>query len=347
MKAKTQKIMTVMVLVSTFTVGLAKADNLVTQKEIHNYVERYLREYKVLVEAYGSALGNLSAFTFCLGYPYKVTGVISRSHGAAIFFEPALSEEILVRTINERIEFYLWPVMKEYSAEDFWELPHGQSNGFGSYVFYANLQIGDGVTPTYAYDGGRNILAILADSYTIQVKPLGRLRIDGTLIYENRMILKGSNEADRWAPETALLDSTLEFLRIARKLALDEAKQKEIECYTLLYAKAEQIQRKLATGAYGDPFNWRLWTIDEDEFWKIAEECGISSETAAKIRKEVLEKYKTQEWFEHPILTHIVIPFLIGIAGTIVFTLFWKPKWWKRRLKKLTKSLRHEKKSKK
>ena len=208
---------------------------------LENYAKTYLQEYKNLVEIYGSGLGNLSQFNFS-GH-YNVFGVISEVHGAAIFLKPSSMESIETKTIQERIEFYVWQVMREYSDDDFWKRQYAQGNEFETYIISANLQIGDGVTPTYFYIGEKTV-ATFTDDYTITVMPLGRLRIDGVLKYKNRMILKGSNDERDWLTEVAVIDATNEFLRIAKNLVLSEAEAKQVEGLAVLRAKAEQIDRK-------------------------------------------------------------------------------------------------------
>jgi hypothetical protein len=325
-----------LIFIVSFAVFYAYFSNLPAPRaeaqRIREYARRYLEEYKNLVEAYGSGLGNLSQFNFYAGYPYHVLGVISEVHGAAVFFNSSSSQTIEIMTIPERIEFRLWPVMKEYSYDTFWEKEYSEENGFTEYVISANLQIGDGKTPTYFYQG-KNTMVIMADEYTIRVMPLGRLRIDGMLIYENRMILKGSNEEKHWLPEVAMIDATNEFLRTAKDVVLAEAELREIQGLTLLRAKAEQIGRNTAKGIYKD--NPMLQYKDEQEFWKMAEEYGIRTETARKIKDEVLVRYTKPYWYK-PIIEHMPEAIINGLIVTglvaIVTALY---KWIKNRANKL------------
>lgn len=161
------------------------------EQRIAEYARTYLREYEDLVQIYGSELANLSQFSFYSGYPYRVLGVVSEVHGAAVFFDSSTTQIVETISTPERIEFYLWPAMKQYSSDTFWQREYAQGNGFETYIISANLQIGDGETPTYFYVGQKTA-ATFSDNYTITVMPLGRFRIDGILRYENRMNLKGS-----------------------------------------------------------------------------------------------------------------------------------------------------------
>lgn len=279
---------------------------MISGKDLEEYTRRYLNEYKVLFETYGSDLGNLSEFDFYSGYPYHVKGVISKAHGAAIFFYSSSEEEIDVETIEERIEFYLWPEMKAW-----WD----NSDTFMVLQEYETVTFDASVWPE-----------------PIKINPGGHFEIYGTLIYENRMVLKGSNQKLKWLPETALIDSTNQFLWIAREKALNEAEIRKIEGYSLLRAKAEEIERKLGTGEYGD--NWRLKLKDEDEFWEIAEEWNIKPQAAREIREDVLGPYLEQpvydpfqEWGK-PIILSLIAAAIYGVIE-------WRFKLLSKRLQKV------------
>lgn len=308
--------------------------SMISPSDLEEYARRYLLEYQILFDTYGSDLGSLSEFEFYSGYPYRVQGVLSNIHGATIFFYSSTEQEIEIQTIDERIEFYLWPVMKDNPPTTFWETESEEApNGFTTYYIRANLQIGDGVTPTF-FIMRKNEVAIFASGECmhgcrIMVEPLGYLKIDGILIYENRMILKGSNDEQDWLPEIALLDATNEFLRLARNAALDEAEIKQIQGLSLLKAKAEQIERNFASGAYED--NWRLRWKDEEEFWQIAKQYGIMEELAQRILEEILKPYLEQE--PNPIIETakwVTISIVVTVIGGLIvawLTGKWKPRF--------------------
>jgi hypothetical protein len=60
--------------------------NMISRENLEEFTRRYLNEYKILFETHGTDLGNLTEFSFYSGYPYRVKGVVSKVHGAAIFF---------------------------------------------------------------------------------------------------------------------------------------------------------------------------------------------------------------------------------------------------------------------
>lgn len=323
-----------------FLVSLTKTAN---EQLIENYAKTYLQEYKNLVETYGSGLGNLSQFN--LSGHYNVVGVISKVHGAAVFIKSSSKGSIETKTIPERIEFYVWEVMKQYSDDDFWERQYAQGNEFETYTVSTNLQIGDGKTPTYFYVGEKTV-ATFTNDYTITVMPLGRLRIDGVLKYENRMILKGSNDERDWSPQVALIEATNEFLRIAKNLILSEAEAKQVEGLAILRAKAEQIERNKATGVYeGNP---TLQSKDEQEFWELAEEYGIYPEAAQEIRNFVKERYIQQPWYQRYIE---ILPeaFIGAVFSTVIvspiLTMVYN-RFLRKKVKRLTKQIRPKKRKK-
>lgn len=248
-------------------VASTRNEGMVSTNDLKVYAKKYLQEYKSLFDSYANELGNLSAFEFYSNYPYRVEGVISTVHGCAIFFYPSSNENIEIKTIDERIEFYLWPQMKAWwdNADTYFVIEQNTFVTFNASVW----------------------------PDPIVVSPGGHIEICGTLVYQNRMVLKGSNQKKSWFPESALLDATYDFLWIARGEALSEAHLKQIEGYSLLVTKATEIERKLSNGTYGD--NSRLsreHIKDETEFWDLAEEWDIKKEVARIIREEVLEQFK-------------------------------------------------------
>ena len=291
--------------------------NMISEKDLEEYTGRYLNEYKILFETYGPDLGNLSEFDFYLGYPYRVEGVVSKVHGAAIFFYSSSEEEIDVETIEERIEFYLWPEMKGWwdNSDTFMVLQEHETVTFDASVW----------------------------PEPIKINPGGHFEIYGTLIYENRMILKGSNQKEKWLPEIALIEATNQFLWIAREKALDEAEIRKIEGYSLLRAKAEEIERKMETGEYGD--NWRMKLKDEDEFWQIAEEWDIKAQAARQIREDVLGPYLEQPAFDP--FQEWGMPIILGLIAAAIYGIIeWRFKLLRKRLQRLYRRGRTEKKVK-
>lgn len=328
--------------------------SMVSEKGLEDYAKRYLEKYYNLFEAYKGSLGDLEEFMFYSSYPYHVRGILSEMHGAAIFFYASTNQTIEIETISERIEFYLWPNMKEYSSDTFWEREYPEESGFTSYEFAASLQIGDGINSTYCYHG-ENTLAIFLDAgyptyareYRIRVMPLGRLRVDGVLVYENRMILKGTNDVKAWTTDVASLDATNEFLRLARKHVLDEAQFRDIACLSLLIAKAEQIGQHFLDGSYtNEDLRWK----EEREFWDIVDSCGIEKELAQDILNEVIPKQEEPRPFDpsNPLWWIIVPPITIACSviaalGVAYITGKWRPNLFKSKDHK-SKKKKHKRK---
>lgn len=296
-------------------IDVAFCSSAVSEEILEEYIRRYLQEYQILFETYENALGNLTEFKFYSDYPYHVKGVISKTHGAAIFFNSSSKEEIEIHTIEKRIEFYVWPVM-----ESWWNSP-GE----------VRIIVGDGATLNFLGDADFEIG--LGGSVEVQV--------GGIIIYENRMILKGSNGEKDWTPQAALLEATNGFLSIARNTALTEAEFKQIEGFSLLKAKAEQIESNVESGMYKD--NWRLRWKDEAEFWQIAEKYGVKEELSQRILQEIVEPYLKPEpniILEYAKWAAILI-FAPVMVGLIVAWLTgkWKPKFFRAKRRKLKKRI--------
>lgn len=249
-------------------------------QRLENYIKRYLEEYENLVHTWG----NESEFAFFKEYPYHVLGVISEVHGTAIFFTHSSKQEIKIVTYTERIEFYLWPEMKKW-----WD------------------------NATTYFRGEKNEVAIFLNDYTMEVGLGGHVEIDGTLIYENRMILKGSNDEKSWLPDVAMVDATNEFLRVAKKIVLTEAEAREVQGVALLRAKYEEIARNEKAGVYTS--NLWLRAKHEEEFWDLAEEYEIRPETASVIKSQALSIYKEQPIYQ-PSLPSIID----SLIGSSIFT---------------------------
>lgn len=251
---------------------------------MENYIKRYLEEY----ESLGHTWGNASEFEFLKGYPYHALGVISEVHGAAAFFTPDPSQqEIEIITHPERIEFYLFPQMKAW-----WN----NSTTFFRIEEYETVIFDASVWPE-----------------PIKISPGGHFEIYGTLIYENRMILKGSNDERLWLPEVAMMDATNDFLRTAKNIVLTEAEVKEVQGIALLRAKYEEIGRNEKDGVYaGNPW---LRAKHEEEFWDLAEEYEIRPNTANLIKSQALLIYKEQPIYQ-PNMSSIVD----SLIGSSIFT---------------------------
>lgn len=249
-------------------------------QRLENYARRFLEEYEGLVHTWG----NESEFEFLEHYPYHVLAVLSEVHGTAVFFTRSSVQKIEVITYSERIEFYLWPEMKKW-----WD------------------------NATTYFKGGENEVAIFLDDYTMEVAPGGHVEIDGILIYENRMILKGSNEEKSWLSEVAMIDAANEFLRVAKNIVLNEAQIKEVQGVALLRAKAEEIARNEEAGVYTN--NPWLRAKHEEEFWDLAEESEIRSDTAGQIKTQALSIYKKQ-----PIYQPSIPSIIDSLIGSSIFT---------------------------
>lgn len=275
------------ILFSSIIFYFKNTDINVSQEEFKKYIEGYLLKYKQLVENNIPA-ENRSEFKFYKNYPYEVKGIFSTSHGAAIFFNHSSTLKITIDTIDERIEFYMWPQMKEW-----W------NNASTNFVIEKNETV---------------IFTEKAGDNPITINRGGRITIFGTVIYENKMRLKGCNEKEHWSEESAKLDALSDFLRVARGIIKNKAGLTEIEGINKLIILAEDIAEKERKGLYIN--NPELLAKDNKEYFELAEKFGIESQIAENIKENELEKYLSPP---EPPLYHN--PWFVTIIGGLIVTI--------------------------
>lgn len=277
--------------------NLRNENFIVSKEEFKEYIETYLSKYKQLVEN-NIPLESREEFKFYENYPYEVMGILSTSHGAAIFFNHSSITKITVNIIEKRIEFYVWPQMEKW-----W------NNASTYFVIKKDEKI---IFPEQAGDD------------PIIITKGGRIEIFGVLIYENKMLLKGCNKKDCWSKESAELDALLDFLRVAKEIIKNEAELKEIEGINKLIILADKIARNERNGLYTD--NTELLAKDYKEYFELAREFGIETQIATNILKNEIEKYSITPktpWYYNSyivgVITSIIGGIFIGIFRKSIF----------------------------
>jgi len=260
-----------------------------SQEDFKKYIETYLFKYQQLVEN-NIPPESVSEFEFYQNYPYEVKGIFSTTHGAALFFNHSSISKITIDVIDDRIEFYMWPQMKKW-----W-------NNASTYLVMKENEL-----VIFAEELGEN---------PINVTQGARLEIYGTLIYENKMILKGCNDKKCWSEESAKIDALTDFLRVARQNILDEAEAKQVEGRTMLVLLAEKIAEREIAGYYRG--NAELLAKDYKEYFDLAKEFDIETEIADNVLENVLEEYMVppkSPWYHTWFIDSIIIPLIITIIG--------------------------------
>lgn len=242
-------ILTVIILGLLLIPPLISTSTIVTRDELKNYIEKYLSEYVTLVDDNFVLLSfpqsYLINFSFYVNPPPEITGVISRSHGVVIFFNPSERTEkikVTISEIREHIEYYIWPDMPENTTGLESVLVKSGDYHLDSPITldYGLFSIEPGVIMRYTGEG---------DGWRISGE--GAIEIFGTLIYEDRMILKGTNNQEDWSELQARFDALSEFIWDCRH-ALNESQIKELNAEYEFYLLLDRIALRMRNGQYRD-----------------------------------------------------------------------------------------------
>ena len=101
--------------------------NVVSYEELHTYMKEFELQYGLLVNENQGCLIGRKLTTY--DYPTSVRGVISRTHGAAVFlnFSMKKSNEAEILEISQPIEYYIWPDMRKEISFSWDDIP-GKDN---------------------------------------------------------------------------------------------------------------------------------------------------------------------------------------------------------------------------
>jgi len=196
-----------------------------------------------------------------------------------------------IKITHKPIEKFLWP-NNELTIERISMIKEKDAKNISTYIFNCNLCIGDGKTPTYFIANG---IGILKDDHKISVKPKAYFLIknNGVIVYEDRLIVKGSNHIENWNEPYA--DA---FLLILPKKNIPKERYYKI---AQLYKKLNQFTILLKKyKEYVDVEDKNKIIITEgkiirlkEEILRLAEELGVS-----RYIQEIIE-LKTQTILSH------------------------------------------------
>ena len=289
----------------------------VSRKELKDYVEEYLSEYRQLIDKNMNLMifqSDLSNFTFYWHYPNKIEGVISRTHGAGVFFNYSETEivEIVIKEISEPIEYYLWPEMIKNTTD----LPIIRIAEAATY-YHLTDQVHNDCALLYV-DPGAN-LRYTGQGKAFNISGSGAIVVFGSLIHEDRMILKGTNSKEVWSKLQARFDALDEFVWDCQGI-LNDTQIKSIEAEYKLTLLIDKIVSRIESGDYRD--NPSLFTEDYKELKAV----GASNETLSKILNDyiVMQKMTPSTLIEQisdfcntylvPIITAIIAGTIAGIV---------------------------------
>jgi hypothetical protein len=290
-------------------------DPRVSHEGLKDYVEEYLSEYRQFVEAnYALLASNLTLFPLYLRSPNKMEGVISQTHGAAILFNYSTREtrQITIEETKDPIEYFVWPSMPRNTSGLKWVLVKHGDYYFDSPVSYSYglLYCEPGVNMYYAGQG-----------HVFNISGLGAIVIFGSLIEENGMILKGTNNKEDWSKVQASLDAFSDFVWDCKQI-LDNTTTRGIEVRYKPTLMLDKIASRIQSGIYRD--NPGLFTADYEEL----QEAGASNETLSKVQEDymTMQEALPPSWTDQAwtfIREHIIGDMLCSaiIGGIIVAVL--------------------------
>ena len=279
----------------------APARAVLMQDPIHRmlaeYARVYFNRYVELVETHVPK-EHRDAFAFSRHKPCGVRIVASRTHGAAVIFDPDRPGRLRATTISDRIEFYFWPRTRE-----------SWSN------------------PKTTFIGGENEFIIFMPGKGMYAGGALKLEIRGTLIYEGRMVLRGQLDPEEWSPAAASFDALHTFLRPAREIIVDQLALKDIEGQGTLDVRARVAA--LVRSARSDQQRIVNPLADYAEYFKVADSLGIHPFVAQRRLDDIIraaDKPGPRERFvEHwvrPVIQNVVAGLIIvGIGGGVALLL--------------------------
>lgn len=282
----------------------------ISDNDLLNYAREYLSQYHGLVEAYYSLIltssnsSSMSNFPLYLNYPNEIVGIISRTHGAVLFFNYSQTTGNVteIEEIPNPVEYYLWPSMPANTSGLPWVLiKHADTD----YVLDSPVQIPYGLL--YVESGAN--LRYIGSGHAFDITGLGAITIFGSLVEENKMVLKGSNDKDEWSISQARLDSLSAFISDCKGVLNDsdiKTIQTTFECSFLL----NRMLSLLSSGKYRD----NPWLFTQD--YEKLRNAGADNATLTKVETDYIEMQETPT----PSLTDSIWAFFVEhILGGMIF----------------------------
>jgi len=241
--------------------------------------------------------------------PNKIEGIISRTHGAAVFFDYSeiKTTEITIIEISEPIEYYIWPQMPKNTSGLKWIWVKAGDYHLDSPIIYDYGLI-------YLEPGAN--LRYTGTGEGIRITGYGAIRIFGSVIYEDRMILKGTNSKEDWSKIQARFDALSDFIWDCQG-SLDATKIEELNENYKFFLLLDRIAFRIKNGNYRD--NPSLFRADYGEL----EKAGASNETLSEVLNDYLEMQENPpptplEHFWNTYMVHLVPPIIVGLVVLII-----------------------------
>lgn len=277
-------IITASILIVLFVPPLFRNDSIVSTDDLLDYIDEYLSQYLKIVNENQPFDGISNNLTFFWHTPNEIEGVASRSHGAVVFFNYSEGNprSIAVKEFSKPIEYYIYPQMKA----DISGLPSVRILK-GVYTLDSQINVPYGLL----YADPEAILRYTGQGHAFNISESGAILIFGSLIEEDRMILKGSNDKEDWSKSQARFDALDEFVWDCQ--GLNTIKIESIEKQYKVTFLLERISSRMETGRYRDDPS--LFTQDYEEL----KENDAPNETLSAILLRYYENQKTPpSWLE-------------------------------------------------
>jgi hypothetical protein len=290
----------------------------ISPEELRAYALEYQAQYTRLSDENAgltSHLTNLSDFAFFEFHDYSITGVISSTHGAALFFDP-LNEpnRFYPKQISESIEYYFWPKMTHDTktlpivrvAEGEYPLDSTISAQYGL------LYIDPGATMRFTVKGK-----------TFNFTDNAAIIVFGTVIQEHSLLLKGSNSKEDWSIAQAGMDALSEFTWDLKTVGVDNSTIKNLEAKYKIPFLLSKIALRMKNSEYRD--NPAVFYADYEELKNAA--AGTMNDTLTSVLSDYYLKQQQPElslwervnaFFVQNTFGVAILSFAVGIASGIV-----------------------------
>lgn len=295
----------------------ANENVIVTEQEIEEYAQAYLKTYKNLVKD-NIPSEHQSQFDFYQRYPYHVIATISTTHGAALQFIPSETESFELKTVSEKIEQAI------FKDEDL------NIYDVGPVDYTLIIYKGPAGEPTISIEGVQikisNISFITNKGYFLNLSETGsvlveRISVDN-VYYDYPILLKGSNHKEYWTAEIAASDALSYFETDIPDAVLTSEEFKQYLAYPELEKIAKEILDNWDKGKYRD--SYLEFRKDYNDLYEAGEKYGISSEFCDAVYnffKEQKEEQEKPSWWErylYPVLVGVLVTLITTILGAFV-----------------------------
>jgi len=264
------------------TIIISKANRTITKNELTNYINAYFRKYNEIVEDYFNYVHDIDYVFYRYNtQPKLIEGYISKNHGAAIVYDFDGQDKsiINIKYIDKSIESYMWPKIYEndYELKIIKILKNSDP-----YILDKTIEIKN--SGLLLVEKGAKLLYV-GKGEIFNIVGKGSIQIFGTLIYRNKMILKGSNNKNDWSMSQAGLDAVEHFLWDC-KSKLNEEIINEIN---IKYKKPLLLER------ITENINNKFYKNNKNEFYEDLaelEQIGISEEISFHLWNEYKALFK-------------------------------------------------------